>query len=839
MMRILVRWGWIWLLLVAVGGAQPWREYRVRRVAGVAVEPIGARAEETILPRISALCYGADGLLYLGGEGWGLLRINAAGVLEQALADAALGGCAIAPNGGIYAPLGNVVVYKAPEAASIGISLRGPWGNGAASGGMAATLDGGAYVAEERQARIFRISADGGVSIFGGAGAPGGGNLGGGPKGLATDASGNLYATTNTGRVLRVAAGSVEEIWNHPGTLGDVATTKSGEIYFVANAPNAGVYRVRRGSAAVLVLAGVTPRFLAVDAQDRLVYTSNDLRTILRQEADGTIRRLAGLDPTEPAEGNVLIPGPRGVVWGSGEDFYVADTGLFRILHMRRRNGEAAEFVAEIRTPTRPDLLARDRQGTLYYAALEGNEIFRVREGEAPVSHTRDIQGIQGLAARDEGLVVSTGNNSGLWTVNAAGQAQPLVLVGQTTPILAAFQLSANRNGEIVALVNQQVWRISRENVLTRGESGRPGNAAAAELCGPVLNNTPIAAQSDGALWFGSIIGLCQIDANGKIWALEERQSVDEGGSRVSASSLADFRVLGGMAWDERGRLILSVARTGRERVSEVEVLREGLPFALQAEVGGVRGAGGSVAPAVTELAPGGLISIFGRQFAQAGTARAVAASDLVDGKLPTKLASTCVRISGLLAPLTFVGETQINAQVPNVNLGNAGVTVVANCGEAEEFGSSPLLTSSRLTAPEFLYWVNRGSGNNPVVAVEATSGAFLGPPNLIPGLSFRPGRSGEVVTVYAVGFGPTMPNPQPGEAVGSAAPTRESVLLFLGGNRVEASNVLYAGASPGIAGLYQVNFRIPNVPDGEHKLRIQVGSYSSPVDGFLLVQAR
>lgn len=101
--------------------------------------------------------------------------------------------------------------------------------------------------------------------------------------------------------------------------------------------------------------------------------------------------------------------------------------------------------------------------------------------------------------------------------------------------------------------------------------------------------------------------------------------------------------------------------------------------------------------------------------------------------------------------------------------------------GVAGEFASSPLFVSSRRTAPEFLYWVNRGSGNTPVVAVEASSGAFLGPPNLLPGLSFRAALSGEIVTVYAAGFGPTTPNPKAGEAAGSAATTRESVLLFLG----------------------------------------------------------
>ncbi|MFN8940778.1 MAG: hypothetical protein ACK5ZJ_13665, partial [Acidobacteriota bacterium] len=90
---------------------------------------------------------------------------------------------------------------------------------------------------------------------------------------------------------------------------------------------------------------------------------------------------------------------------------------------------------------------------------------------------------------------------------------------------------------------------------------------------------------------------------------------------------------------------------------------------------------------------------------------------------------------------------------------------------------------------------------------------------------------------VYGVGFGATTPNPESGAAVSGPAPTSERVFLYLGENLVEAGNVLYAGASPGIVGLYQVNFRIPSVGNGEQKLRIRVGSDFSPGDGYLWIQ--
>src|SRR5689334_3495713 len=63
-------------------------------------------------------------------------------------------------------------------------------------------------------------------------------------------------------------------------------------------------------------------------------------------------------------------------------------------------------------------------------------------------------------------------------------------------------------------------------------------------------------------------------------------------------------------------------------------------------------------------LAPGGIISIYGYRLAD-GT---LAASTL---PLPTQLGNTQVLITGLLIPLLFVSQLQINAVVPfglNIN---------------------------------------------------------------------------------------------------------------------------------------------------------------------------
>ncbi|MFN9300844.1 MAG: hypothetical protein ACK6DZ_24455 [Acidobacteriota bacterium] len=502
----------------------------------------------------------------------------------------------------------------------------------------------------------------------------------------------------------------------------------------------------------------------------------------------------------------------------------------------RIREGQSAQLVAETVVATRPSLLVRDSKGTIYFSAWRGSEIYRFRDGEEPVLYARVMEPLAGLALRDDELVVSTSGATRLWIVDGTGKAQALTLVGSTTVLLPEFQITTLGNGEIGAIAFGEFWRINRQNELSRSALDRYGNAAARQGCPYPMMNSAMVREADGAIWFRSSRGLCRRDATGTIWFLEGRQTNTEQGGETGGSGVSPILWVGGMTLDEKGRLLVS--DTERTSVRQLELVREGAPYSLQPRELAVRGAGGSLATLDLAIARGGLVSIYGSQFAPAGTARGVGRGDLVGGKLPTKLAGTCVRVEGELAPLTFVGTNQINAQVPNLSpMGTTWVTVVANCGEAEELEGAGVAANVRGSAPEFLYWVNRGAGNNPVVAVEAATGALLGPANLIPGASFRAARSGEVITVYGVGFGATTPNPESGAAVSGPAPTSERVFLYLGENLVEAGNVLYAGASPGIVGLYQVNFRIPSVGNGEQKLRIRVGSDFSPGDGYLWIQ--
>ena len=86
--------------------------------------------------------------------------------------------------------------------------------------------------------------------------------------------------------------------------------------------------------------------------------------------------------------------------------------------------------------------------------------------------------------------------------------------------------------------------------------------------------------------------------------------------------------------------------------------------------------------------------------------------------------------------------------------------------------------------APEFSYrhFLETANGNNPVAAVDATTGVYVGPPGLISGATFAPVHPGDVVTAYGVGWGATTSTDPIGTLASAAARLTNSYLLTLGG---------------------------------------------------------
>ncbi|PWU12035.1 MAG: hypothetical protein C5B51_01445 [Terriglobia bacterium] len=194
-----------------------------------------------------------------------------------------------------------------------------------------------------------------------------------------------------------------------------------------------------------------------------------------------------------------------------------------------------------------------------------------------------------------------------------------------------------------------------------------------------------------------------------------------------------------------------------------------------------------------TAVASGGLISIFGQGLAT----DAVLASGL---PWPTSLAGSTVTLNGTLMPLIYTSPQQINAQIPLDASGSATLRVSTASG----FSEATLAVSD--TAPA-IFGVLHSNGT-------AVSSAF-------------PARGGEALSIYMTGLG------QVDRPIASGQPAPADPLLHVVTPvQVELGDVsvtpLFAGLTPGLAGVYQVNIVVP--PDLQTRVYpLRVVSKGSP----------
>jgi len=261
------------------------------------------------------------------------------------------------------------------------------------------------------------------------------------------------------------------------------------------------------------------------------------------------------------------------------------------------------------------------------------------------------------------------------------------------------------------------------------------------------------------------------------------------------------------------------------------------IPLGLAIYAGGIGGIAGSV-PTVTTISPGALFSIYGQDFVPDGTGRRVNPDEIINGLLPTNLLGVCVNVNGISAPLLDVYPGLINAVAPQVAFGtNVPVTVTTGCGTPNASQSLPQLTTVAAVSPEFLYVVNNVNGVNPVAAVNLTTGAYVGPATL--GSGFAPAKPGDVVAIFASGFGDTNPHIVPGAVASGQAPVTNTATVTLGSTPLDASNVIYVGAAPGEP-ISQVNIRIPpGTPAGNQPLQIFLSNIASPPGAYLSITSQ
>jgi uncharacterized protein (TIGR03437 family) len=194
-------------------------------------------------------------------------------------------------------------------------------------------------------------------------------------------------------------------------------------------------------------------------------------------------------------------------------------------------------------------------------------------------------------------------------------------------------------------------------------------------------------------------------------------------------------------------------------------------------------------------VAAGSWLAVFpfpaGTSFANVGT---VSATSL---PLPTSLGGVTVTVGGTAAPLNYVSASQINLLIP-LNTAAGVQPIVVNgpagsvSGSVRIINAAPgLFTKDSATPPQGAINNQDQSENN----------------------ANRPAIRGQVITIYATGAGAF--NQQMN--IGAAAPANPPVTtvstpeVYIAG--VPATPVSFSGLTPTLAGLWQINVTVPNLP--------------------------
>jgi len=268
------------------------------------------------------------------------------------------------------------------------------------------------------------------------------------------------------------------------------------------------------------------------------------------------------------------------------------------------------------------------------------------------------------------------------------------------------------------------------------------------------------------------------------------------------------------------------MADAGDHVYANMYVLNPAAPCTLSAPtITAVQSAGAF--GALSTFTSGSWLEVYGSSLAT--DTRSWAGSDFSGNNAPTSLDGTSVSINANKGFVDFISPSQVNVQAPaDTAIGPVPITVT-NCAGA----SSPVMLTRAAFAPGLLAPPAFDVGGKQYLAALFSDGVtFAGNTGLISGVPFKPAPPGTTLTTYGIGFGSVTPSIAPGiiETVANSIP---GLSMSIGGTSVTPS---YAGLAPNFVGLYQFNFTVPNVPNGDQPVVVSVGGVQAQSSLYLTV---
>lgn len=666
--------------------------------------------------------------------------------------------------------------------------------------GVATAADGTIYFTDTVNHRVRKIAIDGKISTIAGTGDPGfAGDNGPAtaamlayPDSIAIDAAANIYVVDQSQlRVRKIAAS---------GTITTIAG--SGRLAYSNDSQGA------LGSGFAYI-GGI-----AVDATGNL-YLSESLNNKVKKIvlATGVMNTYAGLggavgdfagDGGSATAAKLNTPGALAVDSGT---LFIADTVNYRIRKVDPATGAITTVAGNgicctlgddgkaTQARVNPNGLAPDGNGGLWLTDAYGVRFI------APDGTIRRVAG--GTAAGYGGDDSPAGGNTEYASTNG-------IALTRTGDVIIAD----TDNSRIRKLQPNDPARM--DIVSGNNQTGTTGTALQAFIV--------------------KVTGKATVPAMG----VPVTFAVTAGGATLSAASTpTDINGQAGvLATPTKAGTLTVTATSGTYSATFTATIKDPVvtpPADVPVISAGGIGQNGFSVPPVQSISAGAITTIYGSKFLADGAP--VAVNQVSGGKLSTNFSGVCVTVGGVQAPIFAVAATQVTIEVPEVTAGSVPVQVLRNCGTATEQKSNVLTATAQAATPEFLYLQANADGKNPVAAV-GVAGEFIGAPGSIPGVTLRPALAGDVLVVYALGFGATSPAQTTGIPAAGIAQTAQPVTVSIGGVTLADSDVLYAGASPYFIGLYQLNLRVPaGVPSGNQPMIVKVGANQSPSGGYLAIQ--